>query len=290
MTTSKTKSKLMLSAAMAIFGTLGPFTRQIAVTSGELALYRAILAFAMLSCFLAATRQLPDFRAVRKELGLLLLSGMAMGINWVLLFQAYRYTTISAATLSYYFAPVIVTAVCPFLFREKLTRRQLLCFVMSTAGVVLIVGMGGLSGSGTDAVGILFGLGAAVFYATVMLMNKFIRNVQGIHRTVVQFLGAILVLAPYVALAEGVHLAELHFTGWVCLLVVGLFHTGFTYCLYFSAFKDLDGQEAAILSYIDPLVAVLVSFFVLGEAMTLPQLVGGALILGFTLWNETTSS
>ena len=132
----------MLSVAMIIFGTLGLFTRNIAVSSGELALYRAVLAALLISGYLLVKKQKIDFKAIKKELVLLLLSGMAMGINWILLFEAYKYTTISAATLSYYFAPVIVTIVCPILFREKLTKIQILCFIMSTVGLILITGIG----------------------------------------------------------------------------------------------------------------------------------------------------
>ena len=279
-------ARMMLCASMAIFGTLGLFTRNIALSSGELALYRAVLAAVLICVYLAATKQRIDFRAIGKELPLLLASGIAMGINWILLFQAYRYTTISAATLSYYFAPVIVTVVCPFLFREKMSGRQILCFIMSTLGLVLVIGVGELGAGGTDFMGILFALGAAVFYAAVILLNKFIKNVAGIHRTLLQFFAAILVLLPYVACTGGVQLGTLDALGWVCLLVVGLVHTGVTYCMYFSALKDLRGQEAAILSYIDPLVAVLVSVLILGESMSLLQAVGGLLILGFTIWNE----
>ena len=72
--------------------------------------------------------------------------------------------------------------------------------------------------------------------------------------------------------------------------MVGIIHTGITYCLYFSSLKELPGQKAAILSYIDPLVAVLVSVFLLGETLTLSQALGGLLILGFTLWNEIETS
>ena len=156
---------------------------------------------------------------------------------------------------------------------------------MSTLGLVLIIGTGG--GEETAGItGILFGLGAAVFYAAVILLNKFIKNVAGIQRTILQMLAAVVTLLPYVALSSGFNLKLLDGTGWACLLTVGLFHTGITYCLYFSALKDLTGQEAAILSYIDPLVAVIISVLLLGEPMTLMQLIGGALILGFTLWNE----
>lgn len=280
------QAKLMLSAAMVIFGTLGVFTRNIGVTSGELALYRAVLASVLIGLYLVFIKKgRLNLKNAGRELPLLLASGIAMGINWILLFQAYRYTTISAATLSYYFAPVIVTVASPLLFHERLTAKQIICFVMSTLGLVLIIGTGG--GEETAGItGILFGLGAAVFYAAVILLNKFIKNVAGIQRTILQMLAAVVTLLPYVALSSGFNLNLLDSTGWACLLTVGLFHTGITYCLYFSALKDLTGQEAAILSYIDPLVAVIISVLLLGEPMTLMQLIGGALILGFTLWNE----
>lgn len=278
-------ARLMLCGSMAVFGTLGLFTRNISVSSGELALYRAVMAAVLVGGYLLITGQKIPFSAMKKELPLLLLSGAAMGINWILLFEAYRHTTISAATLSYYFAPVLVTAVCPFLFREKVTAKQTVCFVMSTIGLVLITGVGELSG-GSDLIGIGFGLGAAVFYAAVVLVNKFIQKVTGLHRTLLQFAAAIAVLVPYVAFTGGSSLGSLDAVGWGCLLTVGLIHTGLAYCLYFSALKDLPGQEAAILSYIDPLVAVALSMAVLGEPMTLGQLLGGILVLGFTVCNE----
>lgn len=277
--------RVMLIASMVIFGTLAPFVRNIPVSSGELALYRAVLAALLIGFFLAVTGQSIPFAGIKKEIPLLLASGIAMGINWILLFEAYKYTTVSVATLSYYFAPVIVTIVCPVLFKEKLTGKQIICFVMSTVGLVLITGIGDVGG-GSDFVGILFGLGAAAFYATVILLNKFIKGVEGIHRTFLQFLAAIVILAPYVLVTSGVTLGTLNGVGWVNLLIVGLIHTGLTYCLYFSSLKELPGQKAAILSYIDPLVAVLISVTVLGESMTLWQVTGGILILGFTLWNE----
>ena len=278
------RARWLLMGAMFIFGTLGPFVRNIGVSSGELALYRAVMAAVMVGAFLLVTRQKIPFAAIKKELPLLLISGVAMGFNWILLFQAYKYTTVSVATLSYYFAPVIVTVVCPLLFKEKMTLKQILCFVMSTVGLVMITGVG-IKG-GTDLIGIAFGLGAAVLYASVILLNKFIKGVVGIHRTFLQFLAAIAVLIPYVAFTGGVTLGSLNTTGWICLLIVGVVHTGVTYCMYFSSLKELPGQKAAILSYIDPLVAVLVSVIVLRETLTIQQLIGGLLILGFTLWNE----
>lgn len=281
-------ARLMLITSMIIFGTLSIFVRNIPVSSGELALYRAVLAALLIAIYLILTKQRIPFAKIKKKVPFLFLSGIGIGINWILLFEAYKYTTVSVATLSYYFAPVIVTIACPIIFKEKLGGKQIICFVMSTLGIVLITGIGEI-GDGNHFIGILFGLGAAVFYAMVVLVNKFIKDVEGIHRTFLQFIAAIIVLIPYVMITSGVTLDTLDGSGWGNLLIVGCIHTGVTYCMYFSALKELPGQKAAILSYIDPLVAVFVSVIVFGEAMTLAQVIGGILILGFTLWNEISS-
>ena len=208
----KADPRLMLIMSMTVFGTLGLFVRNIPVSSGELALYRAVLAALLIGVYLLVSRQKIPFARIKKEVPLLLLSGAAMGVNWILLFEAYRYTSVSVATLSYYFAPVIVTLVCPILFHEKLTGKKFLCFVMSTLGLVLITGIGDTRGL-DDLKGILFGLGAAVFYATVILLNKSIHQVEGIHRTFLQFLSAIVVLIPYVLSTNGITLSSLNAVG-----------------------------------------------------------------------------
>ena len=237
--------------------------------------------------YLLVTKQKMELSGMRRELILLIISGIAMGFNWILLFEAYKYTTVSVATLSYYAAPVIITLVSTLLFREEMTKRKLLCFVMSTLGILLItISGGGMSGKGTDHVGILFGLGAAVLYATVVLLNKFIKNVGGIQRTFLQFAAAAVTLFPYVMMTGGMHSGELKGAGLVLLLIVGLVHTGVAYCMYFSSLQHVPGQEAAVLSYIDPLVAVILSVSVLREPMSALQVIGGAMILGFTLLNE----
>ncbi len=279
------KARLLMVLSAVIFGTVGFAVRGIGLPSAEIALYRALMAAALVGLFLLVTRSRIPLREAKREIPLLLLSGAAMGINWILLFEAYRFTSVSAATLSYYFAPALVTLLSPLLFRERLTLRQGVCFAMSTAGLALILLTDGAGGGSDDRRGILLGLAAAAFYAAVILLNKAIRRVGGIHRTFLQFCAASVVLLPYSFLTAGCGLPGLDGTGWIWLLVVGAVHTGAAYCAWFTALRDLPGQTAAILSYIDPLTAVLISAL-LGERVTVWQLVGGALILGFTLWNE----
>jgi len=283
---NKKSSRLMLVASMAIFGTLAPFVRNVGVSSAELSLYRALLAAGLIGVFLLLTGRKLPVKTLKKELLLLMCSGTCMAVNWILLFEAYKYTTVAIATLTYYFAPVLMTVGSAVLFREKLTKKNIFCFLMSTLGIVIITGIPTSGGGSNNSLGILFGLGAAVLYAGCILLNKCIKGVGGIERTFLQFLAAIAVMVPYVAFTGSITVGSLDLSGWICLLIIGLIHTGITYCMYFTAVEHIPGQTVAILSYIDPLVAVVVGVLLLGEPLTLSQIIGGSLILGFTLWNE----
>ena len=279
------RSRIFLISSMVIFGTIGLFVRGISLPAAEIALYRSLLAIALVGVFMLIRKKGKSTpkQSIRRVLPLLFLSGAALGFNWILLFEAYRYTTISSATLAYYFAPVLVTLLSCILFKERLGIKQWLCFAASTLGVLLITGIGG---EGSSTVGVLLGLGAACLYATVVLINKYIGEIDGILRTLLQFCAAAVVMLPYVALSGGFHLHELQIDGISLLLCVGLIHTGLAYCLYFSSLKDMKGQEVAVMSYIDPLVAVIASVAILREPISPLEIVGGLLILGAALINE----
>ena len=269
--------------SMTVFGTISLFVRDLPLSSGEIALYRSVIAAVPIGLLLFLSKRRIRLDLSGKQGLLLILSGLSLGVNWILLFEAYRYTTVSTATLCYYFAPVLVTVLSPLLFSERLTKLQILCFLMSTAGLVLLTGLSDIQ---MDGRGIAFGLSAAVFYAVTVLLNKSIKRVHGLERTLLQFLSAAVVLSVYVACSGGFHLSALDGKGWCALLCVGLIHTGLAYCLYFTAISALSGQEIAILSYVDPLIAVLISVFVLSEPMNPLQTIGGACILFFSLLNE----
>jgi RarD protein len=279
-------AKLKIIFSMVVFGTMGIFVRNIPLSSGEIALFRAVIATVAIIIYKIMSRKKLVFKEIKKDLPILFISGAAIGFNWILLFQAYNYTTVSIATLSYYFAPVIVMIVCPILFREKLTIKQLICFFMSTIGLIMVIGIGGMEKSNSNIIGIGFGLAAAVLYAIVVILNKFIKNVTGIDRTLIQFIAAIIILITYVTLTTGINIHRLDKIGLISIFILGLLHTGVAYCLYFESLKELKGQEAAILSYMDPLVAIIVSVTILGESINSIQIIGGVMILGFTLLNE----
>lgn len=283
------KGLLSIIIAMVIFGTISVFVKNIGISSGEIALWRAVIAVAVLLLYKLIKREKLPFYEIRSDILPLLISGAAIGFNWVLLFEAYSYTSVSVATLCYYFCPVLVMVLSPILFKERVTFRQCLCFAFATAGLVLIIGARSAGGE-NELMGILLGLGAACLYAFIVLMNKRIKTVGGVDKTIYQFLGVIVVLIIYVPLTSGFHVAELSGWGQINLLILGAVHTGLAYCLYFTAVGKLSGQKIALLSYIDPLVAVIVSIAFLEESITALQLFGGALILGFTLLNELNNA
>lgn len=282
------KAELKNIIAMIIFGTIGIFVRYISLSSGEIALFRALIASIIIMIYKFIKEKKISFGELKRDILFLFLSGVAIGFNWILLFEAYKYTTVSIATLSYYFAPVIVMVVCPILFKERITIKQIMYFIMATIGLIMVINVKSIDKS--NNIGIAFGLGAAVLYAAVIILNKFIKNVTGIDRTLIQFIAAIIVLLPYILGTTGINIGSLKPNSIISLLILGIIHTGFAYCLYFSSLKDLEGQEAAILSYIDPLVAIIISVTILGEEITLLQIIGGLIILSFTLLNEINSN
>ncbi len=279
-------ARLHMIVSMMLFGTIGIFTRNTTgITSGELALYRSALALLLLSgLYKMANHKIP-YKKYKGEIRILVVSGILMAINWIFLFQAYRYTSIPVATLSYYFAPVIVTIASPILFDEKLTKSQMICFGLAAIGLILLINLKE-SGGTSNLIGILYGLGAAVFYAGVILLNKCTRNLLGIDKTFIQFLAGMVILIPYVMFFTGTHLSQLSLSGWLSLLIIGFVLTGIPYIFYFGSIRHLRGNEIALLSYIDPLVACILSLLLLHESLTPLQLFGGGLILGSTLYNE----
>jgi RarD protein len=279
--------KFKLIMAMLIFGSIGIFVKKINLSSSEIALIRGIIGSLFLIGLSFIIRQKPSLQRIKKNGVLLLLSGAAIGLNWIFLFQAYKYTTISNATLTYYFAPIFVMLLAPFVLKEKLTFLKVGCILTAMIGLFLIVNTGGTSSSGFNhTVGILYGLSAAVFYASVVLMNKFIKNLAGFETTLIQLIVAALVLLPYVLMKEEISFSGLNSSSIYSILIVGIIHTGIAYFLYFSAIKELKGQTIAALSYIDPISAVIFAALFLGESMTTIQMIGGVLILSSTFLSE----
>lgn len=283
------RSKLMNLSAMLIFGTIAIFVRNIELTSKEIAVLRGVIGSIFLLGVMVFSKEKTSFSAIKKNLPILVLSGLGVGANWIFLFEAYKYTTVSIATLSYYCAPIFVTIMAPIILKEKISLIKFLCVCTAMVGMLCIVGTNkGSIGEGYNHfLGIIYGLTAAVGYASVILMNKFIKGLKGVETTVTQLVFASILLLPYVIISSGFDFSKMTGISWGYMIFLGVVHTGFAYALYFSSLKELKGQTIAVLSYIDPITAVLISALFLGEKLTIFQIIGGVLILGSTFISET---
>ena len=274
-------SVMMLITSMLIFGTIGIFRRHIPVSSGFLAFSRGLLGTLFLLLFLRLRGRPFRITMGRRKALLFALSGAAMGINWILLFEAYNFTSVSIATLCYYMQPTIVILLSPLFFRESLTPRKILCAAVSVFGMVLVSGViGGAPAQGNDLKGIVFGLGAAALYASVVILNKKIGTADPYEKTVIQLFSAALVMLPYLLLTRDRSFIGITGTTAVLLLTVGLIHTGIAYVLYFGSMDGVSAQTIALLSYIDPVSALLFSAAFLRESLTPEAVLGAILILG----------
>lgn len=282
------KSYLMFITSTLIFGTIGVFRRFIPLSSGMLAFTRGLLGSAFLVLFMRLSRRRASEKISVKTLLLLVLTGALIGFNWIFLFEAYNYTSVATATMCYYMQPTIVILLSPLFLHERLTRRRLLCAAAAVVGMIFVSGITGRA-AGTDArslTGVFFGLGAAALYAAVIILNKKITLDDAYRRTAVQLAGAAVTLVPYLLLTEDFSAIHLNASSTAMVLLVGLVHTGFAYALYFGSMKRLKAQSIAVLSYIDPVFALLLSAAVLHESLSPIALIGTALIIGSALVSE----
>ena len=277
----------MFVSSMLIFGTIGVFRRYIPLPSAFLAFTRGIIGGLCILLLIRLRKKGGREPLTRRDLLMLVVSGALIGFNWMLLFEAYNHTTVAVATLCYYMAPTIVILLSPIVFRERLTARKAICAAVAVAGMVLVSGVLGENGAPEVSVpGILLGLGAAAIYAAVVIMNKKIRGVDTYRKTTVQLLSAGLAMVPYLLLTGGFSTEGFSVSATVLLLVVGVVHTGIAYALYFGSMDGLRVQTVAILSYIDPVSALLFSAFLLREPLSPLNILGAVMIIGSAMVSE----
>ena len=285
---NETSAILAYIGSALVFGTIGIFRRYIPVSSAFLAFTRGILGGLFVMIY-TKVRNKGSVRDIpRQKLLWLIISGAVMGINWMLLFEAYNHTTVAVATLCYYMQPTILILLSPILFRENLTKKKAVCAVVAVIGMILVSGViGGSSNSqGNDLYGVLLGLGAACFYAGVIIINKKVEGIDPFPKTMIQLLSAGITMIPYMLITHSFDSFPTDPRTLLLLLTVGLVHTGITYVLYFGSMEHLRTQTVAILGYIDPVSALFFSAVLLKEPLSLYNIIGAVLIIGSALISE----
>lgn len=271
---------------MIIFGTIGLIVRYIDLSSSETAFLSSSIGFLFLTLVFINKRKSFSWQKIKSCGIFLFLSGIALGGNWIFLYQSYEYTTLTNTTLGYYFAPVFVMLLSPLFLKEKLSFKKVICIFVAVLGMMFIVGNGVSASGREDLIGIILGLIAAAFYAALMLLNKFIKEMNRLEVTIIQLLVTALILLPYVLITEGLNMLSVSSSSIPFIIFLGIVNTGIGFWLFFSGMEKLKGQSIAVLSYVDPFVAILISGLILQEQFTLLQIIGGVLLLGSTFASE----
>ncbi len=276
------KFYLMFVAAMLIFGSNGVFASMLEMSGAQLVLLRTLIGGAVLLIIILISRSRTPKEVLLREKWRLLFAGVCLGANWALLFEAYNLMNVSLATLTYYTAPVLVLVLAPLVLKERQNGLAYLGMAVVIVGMLLVVGTDFGEG-GVSATGLIVGLGSAVFYAMLMLVNKQITGVSGLNLTFIEIVIAAVILLPYVFGTSGGVPLPTDARGIFALLFLCTVNTGFACWLYFSSMNRLPAKAVALMGYFDPVSALIFSAVFLDERLSGVQLAGAVLVLAGAL-------
>ena len=282
----KSKAELNMILSMIIFGSIGIFVKYIALPSGIISVARGFIGCIVLVVFSLVSKTGLSLKDIKNNVLLLFVSSAFIGVNWMLLFESYNYTSVAVSTLCYYMAPVFMIILSAVFLNEKLSLKKIICVVVSVCGMFLISGVFSSGFSVKEIKGVMLALGAALFYAFVTLFNKKLAGMSSGDKTIVQLFFAAVVILPYSIIKGDFNLGSVSMTQVILLITAGVIHTGFAYIMFFGSIGKLAAQTTAILCYIDPITAVILSSILLKEKLGVFEIAGAVLIIGASLFSE----
>lgn len=276
-------NKIKIVLVMIIWGSLGVFTRAIPLSALSLAFLRAFIALPVLFLVMKMKKTAP----VKRQLLIpYLISGVLLGLGWLTLFYGFKHTSISSAVIIYNMCPVYVMLLAPLILKESISKIQIAVIAVSFLGLLLIVGHNLSEGYGK--MGLALSAVSGMMYAAIVLINRSIQvRVDNQTATFAQILAAMIVLLPFVWMDGNIFtFFSLNARAVTYTLLLGVFHTGVAYTLFFSLYAHMKSVEIVSYSFLEPLFAILFSVLFVGETLALPQIIGGILILGSTYLGE----
>ncbi len=282
------KDRLFLVLVMLTFGSLGLFVRNMSFSSAQIAMARGLIGALFIFVYMKANKL--SVNALSKQTWIILLFlGALIGINWMLLFQAYQFLTVSTATVIYYTAPILMVILGVLVLKERVTLWQTVLIIVAMIGLAFVVEGYETSLLDLSFLGFAYALLAALFYAVVITGNKLVKDINPFVKTFVQLVGSGAILVPYVLWFDPIQVGLEVPTQWLMLVVLGVFHTGLAYTVYFNVVTRLTSRSVAMISYIDPLSAIVMATIFLSETMGPLQIIGATLILASTFLSEVFS-
>lgn len=269
--------------ALLLFGSNGIIASYVLLNSYEIVYFRTMIGGLFLILIFALTKQKAGFWKNKSHFLYLVISGVAMGASWILLFEAYTQIGVSIATLAYYCGPVIVMMLSPLIFKERMTRAKLLSFLTVIIGMLCVNGQAFIKGQIT--LGLVLGILAALMYAVMVIFNKKAKSIIGLENATCQLVISFLTVAIFMGMKQG-FFVDLSGENILPIMILGVVNTGIGCYFYFSSIGRLPVQSVSILGYLEPLSALFFSAVILGEKLSLVQIAGAVLILGGAAYGE----
>ena len=267
-----------------LFGINGIVASYIHLASSEIVLFRTWIGGIFLVLLFGLGKYRFTFYQYKKECAFIGIAGLAMGASWMFLYEAYQQVGVSIATLTYYSGPILVMALAPVVYKERITWKKLVGFAAVVLGLLWIVG-----GDNWDirynTWGLVCGFSAAAMYAVMVLFNKRAVHIRGMENTILQLAAAGVLVSVFVGVRVGWPEVQRE-EEWIPFLVLGVINTGIGCYFYFSSIGNLPVQTVAVCGYLEPLFAVLFSALFLGERLAGIQLLGVAFMIAGAVYSE----
>lgn len=263
-------------ASLVLFGSNGVMAAHIALSSASIVFYRTLIGAIALGLLFSVLRNHANTIRNKRELAYVIASGASMGLSWLFLYEAYRLVGVGVSSMAYYCAPIMVMALSPVIFKERLTPPIVVTFGVVFIGAFLINGDN--FNDSASAFGMICAWASAICHAAMVIFSKLADKIDGIESSLIQLVVSFAVAALFLILTSGIEASiPLESIGWI--LMLGVVNTGIGCYLYFSSFGGLSAQTVAILGYLEPLSAVFCAFLFLDETMQWVQVLGSVLIV-----------
>ncbi len=279
---AKKMAKPGLIVAALLFGSIGIITHFISAPATLIVAVRGVVAIVTLILIMIALRHKLDRDAIESNIFVLLLSGTCLGLNWLFLFEAYKITEVSIAVLCNNMAPALLILIAPLFFTERLNLVKIGCVGLAIVGLVLSSGVITVGLSEGETLGVIYGMVSAVFATFMIVFNRMLRSITAMDKTLFQMVVASAILIAYTLVTVDMSNISLTYTDLTLMICLGVFQTAIAFTLYFGSVVHLRSDTFAMCAYIEPVSALILSAFILGEDLSIIGWIGAGLILGST--------
>ncbi len=269
----RTRGTLEMAAAMFLSGTLGFFVVESGQAAYNVVFLRCLFGAIFLGLYCLARGFFKDTGLNRKTLLMTALGGVAIVSNWILLFSSYKLASISISTAVYHTQPFFLLIIGAVILREAIPHNKIAWIALAFAGVLMVsdLDLASFTLSSEYVLGLGLALSAAVLYAIATMIAKQLKGIRPHLIALIQVTIGIFMLLPFASFAD---MAAAGGIQWSYLVILGAVHTCLMYILMYSAFQKLPTPIIAVMSFIYPVVAIMVDYIFYDQSLSMMQFVG----------------